>query len=261
MRTVLIHALAVAVASLAAGASLSGQTGAAAKPQQSKPAAAPQTEKPNRPKPENQPGAVMDAAKLAASHADHHEMRTLEGGGVLPDGWKHRFDLPDMKLEHTRVVRHGEDMHITSGPPAIYYQPTSKASGTYTVSATFTQLAKGEHREGYGPFVGGADLEGAGQKYLYFLIRQDGRFLVKERDGANTKGLFDWTAHKAITPFGKDGKMKNDLAIAVDGEQVRFLVNGVEVARTAKAAVPIDGIVGLRINHQLDVLVEKLQVK
>ena len=114
MRTVLIHALAISVASLTAGASLAGQTGAAAKPQQSKPAAAPQTEKPNRPKPENQPGAVMDAAKLAASHADHHEMKTLEGGGVLPDGWKHRFDLPDMKLEHTRVVRHGEDMHITS---------------------------------------------------------------------------------------------------------------------------------------------------
>lgn len=240
---------------------------ATAKPQQgtAKPASpqkppAAQTAKPNRPKPENQPGAVMDAEKLAASHADHHEMTTLEGGGVLPEGWRHRFDLPGMKLEHVRFMQHGEALHITSGPPAIYYDSSRTAGGEYVVKSKFSQLAKGEHREGYGPFVGGAELEKDGQRYLYFLVRQDGRFLVKERVGAQTRGIVDWTPHKAIKPFGSDGRMTNELAIAVDAGTVRFLINDVEVARKPRAGLPTDGIVGLRINHQLDIMVDNLTV-
>jgi hypothetical protein len=128
------------------------------------------------------------------------------------------------------------------------------------MSGTFTQLAKGEHREGYGPFVGGADLDGEGQKYLYFLVRQDGRFLVKERIGVNTRGVVDWTPHKAIRTFGEDGRMSNELAIAVDADSVRFLINDVEVAKRPRAGIATDGVVGLRINHQLNVLVEKLAV-
>jgi hypothetical protein len=106
------------------------------------------TQKPSRPKPENQPGAVKNAVELAASHADHHEMSELDGGGVLPEGWNHRFDLPNMKLEHLRFMSHGDNLHITSGPPGIYYHPSLAASGEYVVSASFTQLSKGEHREG-----------------------------------------------------------------------------------------------------------------
>ena len=229
-----------------------------AQPPAAKPAPV-ETKNPNRPKPENQPGALMDAEKLAASHADHHEMPTLPGGGVLPDGWRHRFDLPGMKLETTRVMQHGGDMHITSGPPGIYYNPVNTATGEYVVKGTFVQLAQGEHREGYGPFVGGADLDGQGQRYLYFLVRQDGRFLVKERVGVNTRGVVDWTPHKAIRPFA-DGVMSNELSIAVTAETVRFLINGVEVAQKPRAALPTSGIVGLRINHQLDVRIEKLTI-
>ena len=231
--------------------------GAAAEPQ--KPATKP--EKPNRPKPENQPGAVMDAAKLAASHADHHEMPTLEGGGVLPDGWRHRFDLPSMKLEHLRFLRDGSKLHITSGPPGILYDPSLTAAGQYVASVTVSQLSKGEHREGYGPFIGGADLDGDGQRYLYFLVRQDGRFLVKQRTGANTRGIVDWTPHAAIKSFAADGAMTNVLAIAGEKEAVRFLINGSEVARTARSAVETDGIVGLRVNHQLDLRVDQLTVE
>ena len=224
-----------------------------------KPATA-DTQKPNRPKPENQPGAVADAEKLAASHADHHEMRKLKGAGVLPDGWRHRFDLPTMKLEDVRVRRDSENVHVTSGPPGIYYDPRVTATGEYTVRATFTQLEKGEHREGYGPFIGGADLDRADQRYLYFLVRQDGRFLIKERAGASTRGVVDWTTHPAIRTFSADGRMGNELAITVDGKNVRFLINGVQVAQQPRAQLPVDGIVGLRINHQLDVLVENLSV-
>jgi hypothetical protein len=165
-----------------------------------------------------------------------------------------------MKLEDVRVLRDGDHLHVTSGPPGIYYEPSVTAAGEYAVRATFTQLAKGEHREGYGPFIGGAELDGAGQRYLYFLVRQDGRFLIKERAGANTRGIVDWTEHRAVKTFGADGRMSNELAIVVDSKTVIFLVNGTEVARKPRIQLPADGIVGLRVNHQLDVLVENMTI-
>lgn len=245
----------------AAPAAQQGPANPAPKPAgEQKPSAAP-TQKPNRPKPENQPGAVMDAAKLAASHADHHEMPTLEGGGVLPAGWRHRFDLPTMQLAHLRFLKEGATLHITSGPPGILYDPSVTASADFVVKGIFTQLAKGEHREGYGPFIGGADLEADTQRYTYFLVRQDGRFLIKERLGAKTRGQVDWTPHPAITPFGEDGRMTNELSIVAAGETVSFLINGTEVARKPRKDVPTDGIVGLRVNHQLDIRVENLTIE
>jgi hypothetical protein len=216
---------------------------------------------PNRKKPENQPGAVMNAVELAASHADHHELETYEGGGVLPEGWHNRFDLADMSIENVRFLIKGSTMHVTSGPPAIYYTPAMTATGNYTVKATFTQKAEGKHREGYGPIIGGSDLAGEGQRYTYFLLRQDGKFLVKQREGSSTKGVVDWSTHDAIKSFGEDGQMTNELAVTVGTDTVRFLINGVEVASRPRAEVDTDGIVGLRVNHNLDIVVEGLTIE
>jgi hypothetical protein len=262
MRAVVIHSAVVCVVLGLGPAGLSAVEQQTATPAaQAKPKPAAEKEKQNRPKPENQPGAVKDAEKLAASHAGHHEMKKLEGGGVLPEGWHHRFDLPDMKLEDLRFVNESGGLHVTSGPPGIYYNPATTATGDYVVKATFTQLSKGEHREGYGPFIGGADLEGEGQKYLYFLLRQDGQFLIKQRTGTNTTGISDWTPHRAIKPFGADGKMTNELAIAVTADKVRFLINGTEVAQKPRAELNTDGIVGLRVNHQLDLAIKGFAVQ
>jgi hypothetical protein len=109
--------------------------------------------------------------------------------------------------------------------------------------------------------VGGTDLDGESQRYLYFLVRQDGRFLLKERIGTNTRGISDWTPHPAIKPFGPEGRMTNQLAIEVGAETVRFLINGTEVARKARRDVHTDGLVGLRVNHQLDILVDHLSIE
>jgi hypothetical protein len=49
--------------------------------------------------------------------------------------------------------------------------------------ATFTQTKPSAHAEGYGLFFGGKSLEGKDQQYTYFLIRQDGSYLIKRRGG------------------------------------------------------------------------------
>jgi len=219
-----------------------------------------QTNTKGGPKPENQPGAVMNAEELAASHADHHEMTAYDNGGRLPQGWRHRFDLPDMKLENLRFASERSGFHVTSGPPGIFYDPLMTGSGSFVVRATFTQLSKGSHMEGYGPFVGGKDLDKDGQQYTYFLLRQDGKYLIKQRVGVNTKGLMDWTANRAIKMFGTDGKMTNELAINVDATAVHFLINGVEVDTKPRSDVDPDGIAGLRVNHNLDLQIDGLTV-
>jgi hypothetical protein len=92
-------------------------------------------------------------------------------------------------------------------------------------------------------------------------VRQDGRFLIKERMGVDTRGVVDWTPHAAIKPFGPDGKMTNELAIVVSADSVRFLINDTEVAQRPRTGLNTNGIVGLRVNHQLDILVDGLTIE
>ena len=67
------------------------------------------------------------------------------------------------------------------------------------------------------------------QKYTYFIVRQDGKFMIKRRAGADTPTVMDWTDSAAIKKPDGGGKMTNTLAIEVGTDKVRFLVNGTEV--------------------------------
>ena len=61
------------------------------------------------------------------------------------------------------------------------WRPKDTASGNYTVSATIDQLGKPAHPEAYGIFIGGSDLSGPNQSYLYFLVRGTGEMFAKTR--------------------------------------------------------------------------------
>ncbi len=56
--------------------------------------------------------------------------------------------------------------------------------GNYTVKATFTVTKQPSHEVSYGLFIGGENLDGDKQKYSYFLIRENGQFLIKKRNGS-----------------------------------------------------------------------------
>ena len=189
-------------------------------------------------------------------------LATIAAQSKLPAGWQMRTDdgatQPPAGIMFMTM---GTGFHVMSGPAAIYYRPDMTKSGAYQVQATFQQMEPAEHPEAYGLIVGGADLQGAAQKYTYFLVRQDGMFLVKRRAGANTPTVKDWTAHAAIKKTEKTSKGTNTLAVAVGADKVRFLVNGTEVASAAANQVDTNGIVGLRINHSLNVHVDQFSVK
>lgn len=195
------------------------------------------------------------ALAVPALHAQGEEFtRPLE--------WRMRFDAAGISDTAVYFVEMPPGWHVTTGPAVILWDPARTASGDYTARSTIHLFDPGRRREAFGLFIGGRDLTGAEQAYTYFLIRRDGSFLVKERRGAATETIVDWTRHEAIVPHpGGDQTVENSLEIRCAGESVTFLVNGEAVTTLPRARVMTDGVVGLRVNHALNVHVEELVVE
>lgn len=196
--------------------------------------------------------------KPAHDDADH----AVAGGGTLPSGWAARSDGKD-GLANVKVEPMGAGMHVTLGPAIILYKPSTEGKGSFHTLATFTLTKPTKHREGYGLFAGGRDLEGPGQSYVYFLVGQDGTYLIKRRDGEKTTEISKgWVADPAVKKADAKGTSTNKLEIdnKQDPSKVVFLVNGKPVYTTDQKTLNLDGIVGLRVNHNLDVHVEGFDV-
>lgn len=178
----------------------------------------------------------------------------VQGGGTLPAGWSARTDR-DAPLSNVKFVTMGDGVHATMGPAAIFYRGADKVKVPFHAVASFTQTTAPMHPEAYGLFFGGKSLDGATQQYTYFLVRGDGKFLVKQRTGAETRNVSDgWTANAAVRSQDSTGKDTNKLEIdATTPGKVKFLANGTMVYEMDASAADADGIVGLRINHNLDV--------
>jgi hypothetical protein len=109
--------------------------------------------------------------------------------------------------------------------------------------------------------MGGSDRDGDGPAYTYFLLRKDGRCIVKQRHGDETTTHIPWTAHEAIVSHeGGEDPVENVLAIVTTDDAIVFEVNGTEVGRLERASVAVDGVVGLRVNHRLNLHVASLEV-
>jgi hypothetical protein len=97
---------------------------------------------------------------------------------------------------------------------------------------------------------------------MYFVIRNDGSFMVRHRGGPEVHTIQDWTPHPAVARHTGDGgpTVKNVLAVDVGRDAVRFFVNGQEVTSFPTGPMRTDGVVGLRVNHRLNLHVSRLEV-
>ncbi|CAN5707544.1 hypothetical protein BH23GEM10_BH23GEM10_16130 [soil metagenome] len=202
------------------------------------------------------------AMPAAAQHAGHGSSDSHHAGGVFPDGWQGRLDRDSEQLTNVRFMTMGDAFHIITGPHVILWNPAQTASAQFRASGTFRQTRAPERLEGFGLVVGGRDLDAPGQDYLYFLVRHDGRFMIRHRAGTEVHTLVNWTEHAAINRAGEATAASNALSIEARAGAVRFLVNGTVVQTFER--VPMlntDGVVGLRIGHHVDVHVEDLSVE
>lgn len=202
-----------------------------------------------------------DSTKASAAPANESDPdRNAEGGGI-PAGFTVRTDRADANISGAKYVASGNDWEVTTGPAHIIYAANDIGNGNYTASATIEQLEKPAHPEAYGIFIGGQNLDQPSQKYTYFIVRGTGELAVKARDGATARDVVKWTATPDVPKADASGKATYDLAAQVTSDAVKFSVNGKQVASVSKAGLPTDGIVGLRINHNLHVKVSPVTVK
>ena len=180
-----------------------------------------------------------------------------------PKGWKMRVDRSTSASDPDaagaiKFVTMGTGFHATNPQAAVYYNPANTASGTYTLKGTFTLMKPSGHTNFYGLVFGGSDLEGTGQSYIYFMVAQDGTWLIKRRDGANSPEVSAKTSSDAVKKPGADGKSANALEVRVQPAKIDFVVNGTVVHSTPKsgATAKTDGVYGVRVNHLLEVHID-----
>jgi hypothetical protein len=150
------------------------------------------------------------------------------------------------------LVTTPDSITIETGPHTILWPAGAKPlAPPYTVRATFVKH-RGRLHEGYGILFGGSGLDGpeAGQAYGYLLVRGDGSFLVKRRQGLETPVVRDWTQDPAIRRDVDEEGRPNALEVAVTDSVVVFRVNGSEVARVPASDLPVRGIAGVRTSHE-----------
>ena len=166
----------------------------------------------------------------------HHD-----AGGVpmaqAPKGWmvaptQHQRVDPTGRRDQ---VRHdGHRFHATNPQAAVYWNPAN-TDGNYTLKGTFTLVKPSGHTNYYGLVFGGSDLDGAKQAYTYFLVAQDGTWLVKQRNGDAATDSLPKTANDAVKKPGADGKSTNALEVRVGADKIDYVVNGTVVGRRQSA--------------------------
>jgi cytochrome c556 len=185
-----------------------------------------------------------------------------------PRGWVLRADRstsasdPDAPGD-IKFLTEGSGFHAINPQAAVFWNPTNTAAGDYSLKGAFTLMKPSNHTNYYGLVFGGSDLEGAAQTYMYFLVAQDGTWLVKRRQGdAATQNLLPKTASDSVRKPNASGQSTNALEVRVTADAIEFVVNGTVVNTWfgARRAVKTDGIYGIRVNHFLDVQVDGFAV-
>lgn len=220
--------------------------------------------------------ALVAAGRTATAPASLQEApsKGVAGGGIKAPGWMGKIDANEEKsgltLNDAKLVAEGEALHVTTGPAVTYWKPSSRASGDYTVKATFTEadyMGLNDHPHSYGIVIAGNDLGTPAQSYLYCAAYGNGTFIVRgmgpepfsmsaRRPTANDAVHKAEGVHKPVT---------QEIALSVKGDSVSCAINGVVVATYPKSELVAagklkgtDGVYGLRFAHNTDAIVRGL---
>jgi hypothetical protein len=202
--------------------------------------------------------------------------RSVAGGGVSIPGWTGKIDAKEeaagMTLNSAKLVKEGKALHVTTGPAVTYWNPANKASGDYTVKATFREpkyMSINSHPHPYGLVIAGNDLGTDQQSYLYCAAYGNGTFIVRGFGPApfqmnGPHGSADPAVNKAA---GVGEPVTQEIAISVRGDKVECAINNKVVASYDKSALvtagklkSTDGVYGIRFAHNTDAFVTGLKI-
>lgn len=210
------------------------------------------------------PMIAVASVALAGLAGAQDEAKAVADGGIKIDGWMGKADGSG-KVEEAKLWTMGTGMHVTTGPAIAYWNPANKASGSYTVKATFTEreyMGLNDHAHPYGIVVAGNDMGTPQMSYLYCAAYGNGNFIVRgfgpapfQMNGGRQGQMSD-AVHKAEA---KGKPVSQEIAVSVTPEKVTCSINGKEVASYPKAEVvgpgklkSLDGMYGIRFGHNTD---------
>ncbi len=195
----------------------------------------------------------------------------VPNGGIRGAGWQGRPDPGTGAANDSSLDVKGSDIEIHTGPAMLYWNPANKGTGDFTVSATFTEpkyMSSNDHPHPYGVFIGGSNLDNDKTNALYCAAYGRGTFIIREFAPAgvnlNGRGAPSDAVHKAA---GRGESVEQTIALSVKGDTVSCSVNGTVVGSWQKSEVTgagkiasTDGIVGIRVAHNVDVNVKDFKV-
>ena len=201
----------------------------------------------------------------------------VKDGGVFAKGWTGKIDAQEEKaganLNQARLDEKAGTFTVRTGPATTYWNPANKATGNYTVSATFNEakyMGLMDHPHPYGIMIAGNDLGTDAQSYIYCSAYGNGTFIVRGMGPAP----FAVSARKpepnaAINKAaGKDQPVKQDIALSVNGDKIECSVNGTVVGSYPKADVvgagklkSTDGVYGIRFAHNTEATVTNFKME
>ena len=220
--------------------------------------------------------AVMLLPPMNFSQGGQNETsRGVAGGGISVSGWTGKVDPKEeaagLNLNSAKLAKDGDALHVITGPAVTYWNPANKASGNYTVKATFKELkymSLNSHPHPYGIVIAGNDLGTDKQSYLYCAAYGNGKFIVRgfgpEPFQMNGRGAEDPAVNKAA---GVGEPVTQEIALSVKGDKVECAINNKVVATYDKSALvtegklkSTDGVYGLRFAHNTEAFVTGLKV-
>jgi hypothetical protein len=209
------------------------------------------------------------AASTIYAQAPSESSTSVAGGGISAPGWTGKVDANEAKSGKTiydaKFAQTGTGFSVTTGPATNYWSDANKASGNYTVKATFTEpkyMNLNTHPHPYGIFIGGNDMGGDNQSILYCAAYGSGTFIVRgfgpepfQMNGRRPE------ANAAVNKAAAVGQpVTQEIALSVKGDKVECAINGTVVATYDKSAVvgagklkSTDGVYGLRFAHNTEV--------
>lgn len=180
-----------------------------------------------------------------------------------PGGWLVRYDRAGTSDTSLKIEQMGPGWHVTTTMrgAGVMWRPADMARGNFRVDAeTHLFPTSSGHAEAYGLIVGGQNLQADNQRYLYFLVRADGMYLIKAREGATTRDVVPWTAHPGVNRQTGTESARENLAIEATADSVRFFVNNQQVHTLPRAGLQVEGQVGMRVNHASSVHITRVTV-
>jgi hypothetical protein len=212
--------------------------------------------------------ATTGSAQMQHNMQMEEQTRAIAGGGIKAAGWQGQIDANEAKkgakLEGALLEQKGSALHVATGPAVTYWKPEFKASGNYTVKATFTEpqyMNLNDHPHPYGIIIGGNDLGSDQMSLLYCTAYGNGSFIVRGFGPEPFRlGGQRPTEDAAVNKASAAGQsVKQDIAVKVSGDKIDCIINGKTVASYPKSDAvgagklkSTDGIYGIRFGHNTE---------